>query len=592
MYEHNVIKQWYQQPKIEILVGVILTILLSIPTILPLTRDEYFNIHDNTQIVRVKQMSEALSSGQFPVRWVDGLGYGYGYPIFNFYAPLPYYVGSSIVLLGASPLHATKLMFGIGLVFSAVTMYLLGRTLWGVGGGLISSMLYLYAPYHAIDVYIRGAVGEYWAMAFLPLVFLGGHGLIFNKNHKILHILIAGLGYAGVILSHNITAMLTTGFMALIAVAIIGRAIVQKDYERIGRLTKYFGMVFAIGLGISAFYWLPALVEMKYTEIDKIVGGKSAIEAHFLYIDQLWDSPWGYAGSAFGREDGMSFKIGKMHIVLGVFGLLFTLIKFWKKKENRGEYETKMLLITGMVSAVLAVSVFMTTEYSRIMWDMLPVLEFVQFPWRFIVFIVLTISILGGGVSLIKFLFKADRGITAPASALTVIVIVILFNTKYFVPQTYFSMTERMYRDTDFITWHTSKISDEYLPKGFPVPQSKHEVIHERFSFSNNVETFEQKILPHEHTVRIEAAAPVEMTIYTAVFPGWIVFIDGTEHEYREKNGFMVVDIPEGTHTIRALFTDTNVRVIANTISLLSFGIIFGIIVYLKMRVTTDIKYK
>src|SRR3990172_3966639 len=119
-------------------------------------------MHDDTQVVRVQQMAQALRDGQFPVRWVADLGYGYGYPIFNFYSPLPYYIGGFFNLIGFDALVATKIMFALGILLSGIFMYFLAREFWGEVGGIVSGLFYVYAPYHALDIYVRGAVDEFW----------------------------------------------------------------------------------------------------------------------------------------------------------------------------------------------------------------------------------------------------------------------------------------------------------------------------------------------------------------------------------------------------------------------------------------------
>src|SRR3989344_5461144 len=95
---------------------IILLIILSWWAIRPLTTSGFFPMHDDTQVGRVVAMGKALRNGQFPVRWVSDLGYGYGYPIFNFYGPLPYYIGGVLYAAGLSGLVATKIMMGLGLV--------------------------------------------------------------------------------------------------------------------------------------------------------------------------------------------------------------------------------------------------------------------------------------------------------------------------------------------------------------------------------------------------------------------------------------------------------------------------------------------
>ena len=80
--------------KIKKLIPFVLVIILSYWTVKPLFISGYFPMHDDTQPARVFAMSQELKRGVFPVRLVDYLGYGFGYPLFNFYAPLPYYLGS------------------------------------------------------------------------------------------------------------------------------------------------------------------------------------------------------------------------------------------------------------------------------------------------------------------------------------------------------------------------------------------------------------------------------------------------------------------------------------------------------------------
>src|SRR5260221_8138750 len=151
----------------------IVILLLSFWAIRPLFNSGFFPMHDDTQVQRVYEMGKSLSDGMFPVRWVADLGYGYGYPIFNFYAPLAYYFGGAINLIGIDSLISTKIMMVIGILFSGASMYLFAREFWGKKGGLISGLLYLYAPYHAVDIYVRGDVAEFWAYGFIPLAFLG-----------------------------------------------------------------------------------------------------------------------------------------------------------------------------------------------------------------------------------------------------------------------------------------------------------------------------------------------------------------------------------------------------------------------------------
>src|SRR5882724_6966101 len=202
------------------LLFIFLIIFLSYWAIKPLFITGFFPMHDDTQVARVFEMQKSLHDGMFPVRWVTDLGYHYGYPIFNFYAPFAYYVGGFLNLIGIDALNATKLMMGLGVVFSGVFMYLFAKEFWGKVGGLLSAVLYIYAPYHAIDIYIRGDVAEFWAYAFIPLAFLSVYKVYdyCNQSKSVsrkiwIWITIGAVGYTGIILSHNLTALMVTPFL-------------------------------------------------------------------------------------------------------------------------------------------------------------------------------------------------------------------------------------------------------------------------------------------------------------------------------------------------------------------------------------------
>src|SRR5438105_15010330 len=99
---------------------LLFVLIFSYWAIKPLFISGFFPIHDDTQIARVFEMKKSLADGMFPVRWVEDLGYGYGYPIFNFYAPLAYYVGGFFNLACFVVLDATKIMLLICIYLTGI----------------------------------------------------------------------------------------------------------------------------------------------------------------------------------------------------------------------------------------------------------------------------------------------------------------------------------------------------------------------------------------------------------------------------------------------------------------------------------------
>src|SRR5260370_36359340 len=96
------------------LIGFAVFFCICLFAIIPLFHSGLFTMHDDEQVARLSQMYLVLSQGQFPPRWIPDLGFGFGYPLFNFYPPLVYYLGSVIHFIGFSFIDSTKIVMGIG----------------------------------------------------------------------------------------------------------------------------------------------------------------------------------------------------------------------------------------------------------------------------------------------------------------------------------------------------------------------------------------------------------------------------------------------------------------------------------------------
>lgn len=553
--------------KIKKILPFLVILFLSLPAILPLFWKGYFPMHDDTQPARVYQMYTALKEGQFPVRMVGELGYGYGYPLFNFYAPLPYYIGAIGMAIVLDAVTATKFVFGLGIILSGIFMFLLARRIWGVSGGTVAAILYLYFPYHALQVYIRGALGEYWAYAFLPLVFLGVD--IATKKFTP-GLLIGSLGLSAVILSHNILGLITAGI-----IFIWGLWETLRGTFTYIRKTKAFLLVciLILGLSLSAFFWLPAISEMKYTRAHSLIAGSNDFRQHFVYPDQLWDSPWGFAGSGPGRLDGLSFKIGKLHLILG--GLGFAALYFLKtsqKDKKPTKLSTGFVLLGG-----LAVSILMMLPVSQPVWELVPVLAFIQYPWRFLVFVGFYISLLSGAVTLV-----VKRNGWQIGSAVFISVLAIIVNTKYFQPQTVSDKTASDYTNPEKLRWDISKISDEYLPRDFPLPQLPDEVAQNKFIPADDIIITSTEIRADRIKLNTVSPGRADIAFSVANFPGWQAVVDYQEVKPKIVGRTMVIPVSHGNHIVSLYFTDTRVRRLGNWISIL--GMLVVLVMYQNIK--------
>lgn len=560
----------------------VLIILFSVVAVAPLFHLGFFPMHDDTQIARVFVMSEALKDGQFPVRVVDYLGYNLGYPIFNFYAPFAYYLGAVTSFLGFSIITATKVMIGLGVILAGIFMYFLAREFWGKVGGVVAALFYIYAPYHSVNSYVRGAISELWAYAFIPLAAFGFYKLyeaLAGKKkapHIWKYLTVSALGFAGIILSHNLTALMVTPF--LVALLIVLSVLLGRK----GLLKKvpYLLLAFVLGLSLSAFYFLPALLEMKYTDIGSVLGGGSDFRNHFVCPIQFWYSPWGFGGSEPGCLDGISLQLGKPHILLTLLAFLVLPVLF-KIKKN--------LAISSILAFVfLLMTIFLMLPISQFIWEALSPMEYFQFPWRFLVLAAFFMSFLAGSVIYaILEVGKSHlkRDILAPILLLGSVILILFFYAKLFVPQHYLNDPNDQV-DLDTISFKVSQISDEYLPRDIILPKSENEVM------TNKVEVLEGeakvKILSEKSqrlAFRVDTSSGATLVIHKASFPFWQVFLNYKKVETKTVNGEIVISVPKGNTLGEVLFVSTPVEKIGNGITLISVLLLStGIIAARKKR--------
>lgn len=545
---------------------LIFLLVLSVFSVLPFFQPGFFSIHDDTQIARTSEMMNSLQDGMFPVRWVENLGYGYGYPIFNYYAPFPYYVSGVIGVLGTDALIATKAAFVIATVLAGILMYLFVKEFLGKIPAFAAAVVYLYFPYHAVNIYVRGNLNEVFAYAFFPIVLLGFYKLYYLSSYKLKEVVgwcvVTGVGISLIVISHNLSAYMT----ALVLGLLTGAALIFKKGKKKEFICALVGAG-GIGLGLSAFYWLPVLLEMNYSDVISQVGGGADYPDHFVCLAQYWNSPWGFGGSGPGCVDGMSFKLGKINVLLTAFAVIALFCGYSSKRLK----ERQFLLFS--MGCVLLFAIFVSTQYSAFLWQIIPRIDFLQFPWRFINFAAIAISVLIAG--LVYVTGKTLGNIAALLLGVGVAVSTIFLHAELFVPQTSYDRSAEYYTNTNFVRWETSKISDEYMPPRFAVPQSEAEVPREKILVSTGSAVISELSIKAGYlkaTIDAETESRVLLTI--APFPAWEIQRNGRAVDFVNKNNGIELAIPRGESEIEARFVQTPVQKIGNGISAITlFGL-------------------
>lgn len=549
---------------------VALILLITIPTYSSLIRPGFFSMHDDLQAFRIYEMDKCFSDFQIPCRWVPDAGYRYGYPQFNYYPPSVYYLGEIFHLAGIQYIDSVKILFALGFILSALAMYLLVSDMLGNFPGFVSAVIYSYVPYKAVDVYVRGAMSEFWALVFYPLIFWAVYKLI--KTLKPKYVALLGLSLAGLLTTHLLMSMI---FAFPAVVWTIYWLVKEKKFKEFGNVVA--GVI--LGVGVAAFFILPVVFERQYAHTETLTMGYFGYLQHFVNIKKLFLSmEWGYGSSGFPNE--------KLNLSTGLVQWIFSAITvgtaalyiFLKKKKDH-------LYLVLVLGALEVFTLFMIHVKSSFIWNIIPILSWLQFPWRFLTVSIFLLSVIAGlGIYLLP-KFKTWAGIV-------VMLIAIALNISFFVPKDWIDITDK--EKFSGISWQkqlTISIFD-YLPIYAKLPPIKEapatpEVLEGSAVFPEYLKGSDWQ----KGTVVVKSeSALIRLPLFD--FPGMVTKIDNkvvshinNDCRYEEFClGLITYKVPGGEHKIEVELTDTPVRRIGNYLSAISIVGAAGILIYKKKK--------
>ena len=450
-------------------------------------------------VIRLSAFYEALSSGQFPVRFLPRLNNGFGYPVADFLYPLFLYIGSFIHLFKIPFVLDVKIIVFLSFFFSGFGMFLFLQKFFGKTASFLGAVLYMYLPYHLYDLYVRGSVGELVSLAIVPFLFWA-----IERKSWILTAIFIGL----LIPAHNTLALF---FLPVIILYAIVRKVHFRDI-----------LIFTIGgLGLSTFFWFPALFDKQFTVFDAV-----SVSNPFIYF-----------------VNNISLAL------LGWIALLVFITPLFVKNFYKNK-QVVFFLIAGLLSLFFSFSV------SSIFWHISTLSQFIQFPFRFLSIALLAETFLGAYIL---------EKIKKQKFLIGVFLVLLTFSTiPYLFPRQYDNNPESFY-DTNTAT---TTVQNEYMPKwvhGLP-----NTFAFQRVNLSENggsITTVLQKGTKLQFSGVFKQTFPV--TVNFIYFPGWQVSVDGRmTSPGKDKNGLVQFIVPKGTHIVKVWFGETRERVIADIISL------------------------
>lgn len=401
-------------------------------------------------------------------------------------------------------------------------------------------------------------------MAILPFILYFFYQLVIQK--KRLCLLGSSVSYAALILTHNCTALIFSGFLFCFLVFI---SLKRKDWDGFGR--SFLAIIW--GFGLSAIFWFPALWEKQWVNIHLIYSNAALdFRNNFIELFRLLSSSWTFQGGVGGRH--LPFQIGVPHILFGV--LSFTYIMKLNSPKGR---DTRELWLFFLLLAGLAV--FFTNASSAWIWERVPLMKYLQFPWRFLTIVSLMVSILSGGLFCH---FNKESGLVKEALQIVLVIIVILSSAQYCKVRGYYVIDEKRLGPTfvredkgtvsAYNTNEMERVMDfgEYLPKFVKRLPDKNAA---------------RKVLTKKGTARIEdlrtwmqgyrftviAEQPSEIVVGSFYYPTWKGRLgDNALSLFTDDEGLIHFWVPSGEYSVEIFFGDSGARLWCRFISLFSLA--------------------
>lgn len=559
--------------------GLLVLLLLCGVAIAPLLRDDIPCTHDGgLHYYRVVAMRQALRHGILYTRYLPDLAFGYGFPFFNYRAPVSYYLTLAFFLVGLSLPTAMKLVYVVSIAGSALTAYLLARDLFGPRAGLISAIAYAYAPYQFLNALTRGNAPESLALPLLPLILWAFRRLALTGDRRWFLVSIGSL--ATLYLTHNISSLLFTPLLVAYLCALwwVYR---QKGYWILT------AAALGLALGLAAFFLAPALLEKGYVHLDASRGNRNNdFHYNFVGLAEILAPPKPVDTALINPP--ILIHLGLAPVILAAIALIVGLLR-------QRDPERRVMLSVLALAAIVMVG--MSTAASVWIWETLPLISFVQFPWRFIGRAALPVALLAGAAFASQPTQNQERPTRRRMHTTGLLLLASCVLILAAFPATY-PVRGFCQGDPDHPTIY-DLFAYEHRPGGlvgadptgsyFPswVKQKpKGSPLEEQYSTGEPVARFDATTLPqgakiveagygpNRAHVTIDTPARFRARYLAFYFPGWRVSIDDRPVEIipTDPEGLTSFDVPAGQHTIDVRFGETPLRLAFDIISLLSLA--------------------
>ena len=531
---------------------------------------------------RLVELDHLIRHGCLFPRYAPDLAYGFGFPLFNFYAPLSYYAAMLFRLAGMDFGPALLATFAALILCAGLGMYAWAAQVWGKRAGLVSAAAYVTAPYLLYNVYHRGALAEVLAMALMPAILWAVTRLARTGSGK--RLTLATLLYAALVFGHNITALVFTPI--ILVYAVLTPPAYHARTIRFTLHTLRSTLPIWLGLGLSAFFWLPAFLERNSVQIIQ------------LFMPQVFDYHYNFVtlGELFSLPATVDpnlvlpptpHSVGWIPVALAAIALTF----------KRRRWDGQQKIMAGLAAFLVLVSLSLTLPQSVAIWDVLPLASFIQFPWRLLSLASLGLAFLAGGAfsESVPHRHPDAQGLSPKIrdilaswwfSGLLIAGMIVYGFTWQFVPylapKVHATVADIARYERESGALGTTSAGD-YMPSTVrKLPDAN--ALSERYARSDVIERLHPASLPPgaiivqasyrplSSDVTIEGTTAFTATFDIFYFAGWQARVDGQPVTITptDPNGLISFPVPAGRHGVQVFFGSTPLRSAASAMSLLS----------------------
>ena len=514
------------------LIPIVVLVLLSLIVVKALFGPDYYDGHDaQAHLVRMWQYEKAVKDGQIPPKWAGDLLAGYGYPVFIFTYQLPYAIAEGFHLIGFTLPVAIKATFILSYLLSTLFMYAFAHQYFKSRlSGFISALLWSWAPYVFVKIFITASLGVVVSYTFIPLTFLCLFKLFQKPSLK--QSLFLALAVSGWILSHLGTVIIFSPLILLFFLSNLQGLSLKA--------IKYLTLSTLLTLGFSSWYLIPLLTLNKFTHYQDFVLSQYA--SQFVPLKRLLYSKWG-TGIPNQSNQALSQQVG---LAQWLTVLMFLI----SKPKGSGLKDLTLLKKAWPFLLSFLLSIFLMLSISQFLWDLPTPLQSVSTPWRFLSLSVFSAAVLAG------FAIKNLK-----THLLKLILTVLLVFLALYGNRNHLRVNEAINYDQSFFDSYTGVATgwNEHLPiwvKDIPkeFPASMVEVL------SGNCNISDLVTKSNLTSFTADCTEDSMIRINTAFFPGWQVFVNDQNITEKIKqnldlsNGLIQFSLPSDSHSIKTLF--------------------------------------